>query len=165
MTKLLIDEAVVRQALEALDSPELADEFEQKMRLRQIADVLRAALEQAKPEQEQERNPHWKCGDGKCDCPTPDVCFQSKPAQQDPVGQLQEAAYGRGQVLWFRKPEDQALLYTAPPRRDSSLERPEWVSLTDDEIKHLAIDAYSPQQEPLIVFARAIEAKLKEKNQ
>ena len=34
--------------------------------------------------------------------------------EQEPVGQLQEEAYGRGQVLWFNKPADQTMLYTAP---------------------------------------------------
>ena len=40
-------------------------------------------------------------------------------------------------------------VYTTPPQRKP---------LTDEQIKHLAIDVYSPHQEPLIVFARAIEA-------
>jgi hypothetical protein len=35
--------------------------------------------------------------------------------EQKPVGQLQECAYGRGQVLWFNKPTDKSMLYTAPP--------------------------------------------------
>jgi len=37
--------------------------------------------------------------------------------KQEPVGQLQEEAYGRGQVLWFKKPADQSMLYTTPPQR------------------------------------------------
>ena len=41
------------------------------------------------------------------------------------------------------------ITYTNPPQRKP---------LTDEQIKHLAIDVYSPHQEPLIVFARAIEA-------
>jgi hypothetical protein len=40
----------------------------------------------------------------------------------------------------------------------------EWVGLTDEEILELARDHYSPHQRPEISFARAIEAKLKEKN-
>jgi hypothetical protein len=35
--------------------------------------------------------------------------------EQKPVGQLQECVYGRGQVLWFNKPADKAMLYTDPP--------------------------------------------------
>ena len=34
--------------------------------------------------------------------------------EQEPVGQLQEDAFGRGQVMWFDKPADQTMLYTAP---------------------------------------------------
>jgi hypothetical protein len=33
---------------------------------------------------------------------------------EKPVGQLQEEAYGRGQVMWFNKPADQSMLYTTP---------------------------------------------------
>jgi len=50
-----------------------------------------------------------------------------RPAESvpEPVGQLQEAAFGRGQVMWFDKPADGTKLYTAPPQR-----RP----LTEEEI-------------------------------
>jgi hypothetical protein len=33
---------------------------------------------------------------------------------QEPVGQLQEEVFGRGQVMWFRKPPNNAMLYTHP---------------------------------------------------
>ena len=46
-------------------------------------------------------------------------------------------------------------LYTTPPKR-------EWVGLTDDEIHMVLGKAYTLQAS---FFARAIEAKLKEKNQ
>ncbi len=56
---------------------------------------------------------------------------QAEPVQE-PVGQLQEAAFGRGQVMWFDKPADGTKLYTAPPQR---------LPLTEEEIdkifKHL----------------------------
>ena len=76
-------------------------------------------------------------------------------AEQKPVGQMQESAYGRGQVLWFNKPADQSMLYTAPPRR-------EWVGLTDEEIQAIHDTYY--RRMGRMEFARAIEAKLKEKN-
>ena len=41
---------------------------------------------------------------------------------------------------------------------DGLKDAPQRKPLTDEQIKHLAIDVYSPHQEPLIVFARAIEA-------
>jgi hypothetical protein len=47
--------------------------------------------------------------------------------------------------------------YTAPPKR-------EWVGLTDEEILAVARDHYNPHQRSEISFAKAIEAKLKEKN-
>jgi hypothetical protein len=49
--------------------------------------------------------------------------------------------------------EDRVPLYTAPPKR-------EWVGLTDEEIEQCAIDDGSDD----LIFAHAIEAKLKEKN-
>jgi hypothetical protein len=78
-------------------------------------------------------------------------------AEPEPVGQLQEGAYGRGQVLWFNKPADQSMLYTAPPRR-------EWVGLKDDEIKEVANSCVWSETYH-VDFSRAIEAKLREKNE
>lgn len=40
----------------------------------------------------------------------------------------------------------------------------EWVGLTDEEILAVARDHYNPHQRSEISFAKAIEAKLKEKN-
>lgn len=37
--------------------------------------------------------------------------------EQEPVGQLLEETYGRGQIMWFNKPKDQSMLYTTPPQR------------------------------------------------
>ena len=34
--------------------------------------------------------------------------------EQEPVGQLLEDAFGRGQVMWFNKPKDESMLYTTP---------------------------------------------------
>ena len=48
-------------------------------------------------------------------------------AQQEPVGQLMEENYGRGQVLWFHKPHDLYMIYTSPQRKP-------WVGLTDKQI-------------------------------
>ena len=36
--------------------------------------------------------------------------------EQEPVGQLLEDAFGRGQVMWFNKPKDESMLYTTPPQ-------------------------------------------------
>ena len=69
--------------------------------------------------------------------------------EQEPVGQLLEDAFGRGQVMWFNKPKDESMLYTTPPQRNP---------LTDEEILTVARDHYNPHQRPEISFARAIEA-------
>ena len=34
--------------------------------------------------------------------------------EQEPVGQLLEDAFGRGQVMWFNKPKDESMLYITP---------------------------------------------------
>jgi len=53
-------------------------------------------------------------------------------------------------------------LYTHPPQR--TWERP-WVSLTDEEIEQVWIDMCGPQRWAMhSVYARKLEAKLKEKN-
>jgi hypothetical protein len=77
-----------------------------------------------------------------------------QPAQQsaergEPVGQLMEEAYGRGQVLWFNKPDDFSMLYTSPQRKP-------WVGLDASD--------YCGQSEEWCDGALAAEAKLKEKN-
>lgn len=71
--------------------------------------------------------------------------------KQEPVGQLQEEAYGRGQVMWFKKPADKAMLYTHPH---------EWQGLTDDQWEAIKIKHYARTQD----LKEAIEAQLKENN-
>jgi hypothetical protein len=73
--------------------------------------------------------------------------------EQKPVGQLCEEAYGRGQVMWFNKPEDGSKLYTAPPKR-------EWVGLTDEQIQKIwdVASGAIPNWSRHIAYARAIEA-------
>jgi hypothetical protein len=74
--------------------------------------------------------------------------------KQEPVGQLCEEAFGRGQVMWFKKVPEGSLLYTAAPSKR------EWVGLTDEEIDYIFGLAYADDMELL----RTIEAKLKDKN-
>lgn len=60
------------------------------------------------------------------------------------------------QVHWLNVPKDKALLYTTPPSR-------EWVGLSYEEILRLeGLDCVD--EEYIKRFVRAIEAKLKEKN-
>ena len=84
-----------------------------------------------------------------------DSALHDQPPQpeQEPVGQLLEDAFGRGQVMWFNKPKDESMLYTTPPQRKP---------LTENEIKHLWYKACQTNLEltsQLIVhLARNIEA-------
>ena len=86
-----------------------------------------------------------------------------KQPEQEPVGQLLEDAFGRGQVMWFNKPKDESMLYTTPPQRP-------WVGLTEEDIDDAEIHLTSCRNnheswiEGIQEFAQAIEAKLKEKN-
>ena len=96
---------------------------------------------------------------GKCNwCGEREALAQT----QEPVGQLLEEAYGRGQVMWFNKPKDQSMLYTTPPQRT-------WVGLTDEEVRDLWSWSATSEAEKTAntqqhAFARAIAAKLKELN-
>ena len=75
--------------------------------------------------------------------------------EQDPIGQLCEEFYGRGQVMWFNKPVDGSYVYTTPPQRT-------WVGLTDEEMYR-----YCPiwlGQADFKALMLHIESKLKDKN-
>ena len=72
--------------------------------------------------------------------------------EQEPVGQLLEDAFGRGQVMWFNKPKDESMLYTTPPQRT-------WVGLTMQDVKVIEDNAPSIQ---MAIFMT--EATLKDKN-
>ena len=100
------------------------------------------------------------------DTQTFDMCY-AKPAlaaikkalahpEQEPVGQLLEDAFGRGQVMWFNKPKDESMLYTTPPQRT-------WVELTDEEILEIASPMFEDTRYPstALDFARAIEKRIK----
>ena len=92
----------------------------------------------------------------------------TEQAEQEPVGYLCEASFGRGQVFWFNKPADNTPLYAAPVRTKD---------LTDDDLNKLmdywsesersayggawaADDEYSD----IKAFARAVIAADREKN-
>ena len=107
-------------------------------------------------------------------------CMALAQPEQEPVGQLLEDAFGRGQVMWFNKPKDESMLYTTPhPEKYPQIAiNPEivgyvapqrtWVGLTDEEIK--AFDTWHDNREEEVGWCNPseivayIEAKLKEKN-
>lgn len=78
--------------------------------------------------------PCYKCRSHFCDLSCPE------PEKQEPVGQLQEEFFGRGQVMWFKKPDDQTMLYTHPPKREpSNGERLELIGHADLTINNIHI--------------------------
>ena len=58
-------------------------------------------------------------------------------------------------VAWMMLENKLVPIHTAPPQR-------KWQGLTDEEVKSAA--SLGIYEKPLIEFARAIEAKLKERN-
>jgi hypothetical protein len=75
-------------------------------------------------------------------------------AKNEPV-----ACADNGVVNWIADKQfmHEAELYTTPPQRT-------WVGLTEDEILLISADCASTHQHTDIHFARAIEAKLKDRN-
>ena len=78
---------------------------------------------------------------------------------KEPVAWMHISAVGN--VYFRKKPQDAVFnpqpLYTAPPKK-------EWVGLTDAEVEKVFFDMGQFAKIDLKTFARAIEAKLKEKN-
>lgn len=90
------------------------------------------------------------------DVPNGSVLYTSpQPTQQEPVGQLVEEVYGRGQVLWFDKPDDFSMLYTSPPPSKP------WVGLTTEDRIDLYKETKWLELEDVI---RLTDSKLREKN-
>ena len=67
--------------------------------------------------------------------------------EQEPVGQLLENAFGRGQVMWFNKPKDESMLYTTPPQRKP---------LTDEQKDRLANAWFSKDEDTNVSHRKAI---------
>ena len=166
-----------QQALEALEAMQSYAAAERKGLL--ICDesiiALRAALEQ----QEQAEpvtvlsytrtvvssEPRCQCGEraaSECDDPWGPECDLGNSEEHVVVSQ-EPVAYSVGRTLHWHEGRgvDDAQLFASPPRR-------EWVSLTDEGLAELA-----RQEELLLIcddfdalreIARAVEAKLKEKN-
>lgn len=114
---------------------------------REAAEALRAVL--AQPEQESSNNGNWR-----------HVCIKFNDQPPCGVNFSQKDLLDRWskdfQVYLDGK---QADIYTTPPQR-------EWQSLTDEEIDQIRYDIRGKTMGIVfpMTFARAIEAKLKEKN-
>ena len=74
----------------------------------------------------------------------------AEQVEQEPVGHLCEASFGRGQVFWFNKPADNTPLYASPVRTKD---------LTDVDLWNLW-----EKSDSNIDFARAVIAADREKN-
>ena len=93
------------------------------------------------------------------DCPRCGHCCQLLETEQKPVAWMHTT--GTGHVYFRKKPQDKVYspqpVYTAPPKR-------EWVGLTDEEINSVRYQRDWTADWTDTTFARAIEAKLREKN-
>jgi hypothetical protein len=108
-------------------------------------EALRARL--AQPEQAPTNNGRYLTG------------YKAQP-EQEPVAWMYEFYADRGYPGLAFEPQrsaDNVPLYTAPSQR-------EWQGLTDEEITGMTENGSQLMQDYAIKVARAIEAKLKEKN-
>ena len=78
---------------------------------------------------------------------------QPEQPAQEPVGQLQEEAYGRGQVLWFKNLADRSLLYASPPARKELLEALQ--NLMEWQVKNVKCWHNSAYDQAALVVAKA----------
>ena len=99
------------------------------------------------------------CGTGYCSC----IECVMEPAQQEPVAYAVYHRMGGGKSLHWpeqHSPDGDASKYQLVPL----FAQRTWVSLTDKEIGVLWFEANDQDNSMIKHFARAIEAKLKEKN-
>jgi len=93
------------------------------------------------------------------ECPRCGHCCQLLEQEQVPVAWMHTT--GTGHVYFRKKPQDKVFspqpVYTIPPKR-------EWVGLTDEEINSVRYSRDWTADWTDTTFARAIEAKLREKN-
>ena len=93
------------------------------------------------------------------ECPRCGHCCQLLEKEQKPVAWMHTT--GTGHVYFRKKPQDKVFnpqpVYTVPPKR-------EWVGLTDDEVNSVRYQRDWTAAWTDATFARAIEAKLREKN-
>jgi len=89
--------------------------------------------------------------------------YEPLEAKDEPVAWMYEVNHAHTCLDLFEPPDDAYdegtlyPLYTTPPQRT-------WVGLTDEEIVLIVAECSASHQHTDIHFARAIEAKLKEKN-
>lgn len=98
------------------------------------------------------------------ECPRCGHCCQAlAQPEQEPVAWMHTT--GTGHAYFRKKPQDKVFnpqpVFTAPPKK-------QWVGLTEPELHQINPTWPAPGQhwdyEDVLAFARAVEAKLKEKN-
>ena len=163
MTKLLIDEAVVRQALDAL-------EFIGDAAGKSAITALRAALEQ--PQQEEVVS--HETTTSPVVSQKPEEVRDKQPAQQEPMAWFKHGPYEHGEPLAvvFEDPEDNVcyspLGFIDPRPPHSSCNEREWQGLTEEEIRTIWSACVGDYGHVAGLYkekiGHALEAKLKEKN-
>ena len=92
------------------------------------------------------------------ECPRCGHCCQLLETEQKPVAWMHTT--GTGHVYFRKKPQDKVFnpqpVYTVPPKQ--------WVGLTEEEINSVRHNRDWTAPWTDTTFARAIEAKLREKN-
>lgn len=172
MTTITLPRATVEQALEALEKYRKMMFVEAGCRFGE-GDAAITNLRAALAQQEQDTAVHmthcnqgeWEgvCKYGEEDCPA------LAQQEQEPVARMHADGSGRiisqatydeaqrqGGVPWSSVRRYTTPLYTHPPRR-------EWQSLTEDEIRMAYGNDLKYRDGDYERFARAVEAKLKEK--
>jgi hypothetical protein len=118
---------------------------------RTASDDLRVALKQQEP-----RN---QCGETCERAKLCAVCARGLDEQEPVAWRYQNSNTDHVYLVWEKGTggRNWTPLYTTPPRR-------EWRGLRDEEIRRMGIETPGQQGGWNLAFARAIEAKLKEKN-
>ena len=152
MSQPRTDRELMQQALEALEAAEVTGNC-----FYGVTELLRTRL--AQPEQHSEQWWRHEVSNAYANGYEKGRASVKQP-EQEPVAQVDYNERGNiCYICWLsgKQVPDKTLLYTAPPQR-------EWQGLTDEEIKKEQHHIDWTSGHTYAKFARAIEAKLKEKN-
>ena len=153
--------AAMRQALEWFQC--FQDKSMSRNNAEALADEVVAALRRALAVSETHKQPAYRAVKTVHEGKAYYVSEPEQPAQQEPVAYMNPddlekmKKFGRGSVAWAT-PTDFCTqpVYTSPPASKP------WVGLSTDEIYDMYNEPRSDAE--MVEFARAIEAKLREKN-
>ena len=163
----------LKLALEALECiwDDGLDGYPESMHSKAITAIREALAEHPAQQQQQQCMEHGECFGGECIYPA------TQPAQQEPVAYAVYHRMGGSKTLHWPEQHSEdgdhneyqlVPLYTSPPIEATPLASQSrsdvkpWVGLSTDEIYDMYNEPRSDAE--MVEFARAIEAKLKEKN-